>query len=198
MSKRLAKRDRGICDPSDQLMATYPAILKNYPAKHVNNNSDEHDFYRGQPSLNTAITLAATARTSNGGKHGHQWRIPPKLLSRFGARLLEVRGRLKSAPNFHELWIEVKVVGGRMKGIGELTIYDTAHRVGIYLRKEPEYVYLHAGARAGARALGLPVDPGYLRISDVPKELRHLKPSEIEDCLCIYKHSLSLIRAASR
>jgi hypothetical protein len=37
----------------------------------------------------------------------------------------------------------------------EEVVYDIAHRIGAYLRREPEAVYLHAGTREGARALNL-------------------------------------------
>lgn len=40
-------------------------------------------------------------------------------------------------------------------GIGELYVYDTAFRIGAYLRLPPTRVYLHAGTRDGARALQL-------------------------------------------
>ena len=46
----------------------------------------------------------------------------------------------------------------KVKGFGELSIYDTAVRIGAHLRIEPDKVYLHAGAREGIKALE---DKGY-------------------------------------
>jgi hypothetical protein len=50
-------------------------------------------------------------------------------------------------------------------------------------------VYLHAGTRAGARALGLNWRATTLAVHDLPAELRVLAPHEIEDCLCIFKNN---------
>ncbi|MDE1887953.1 MAG: hypothetical protein KGL00_09480 [Gammaproteobacteria bacterium] len=72
-------------------------------------------------------------------------------------------------------------------GIGELTVYDTALGIGAFLRLEPAKVFLHAGARSGARALGLDASGEFLEVKAIPAELRSLKQSEIEDVLCIYK-----------
>jgi hypothetical protein len=77
---------------------------------------------------------------------------------------------------------------GSIKGIGRLTVYDIAHRIGAFFGKAPECVYLHAGVRVGARALGIggdSFDPKML-----PNPFARLAPSEIEDCLCIYKGEL--------
>ena len=78
-------------------------------------------------------------------------------------------------------------------GIGPLTIYDTACRIGAYLAVEPSKIYLHAGTRSGASALGLDSDNSTLSITDLPKAFQCLKASEIEDCLCIYKEDLQRI-----
>ena len=74
-----------------------------------------------------------------------------------------------------------------VRGIGTLAVYDTAHRLGLFLGLEPTRVHLHAGTRAGAMKLGLDVSRGWLSMGDLPIELRHLTPAEVEDVLCIYK-----------
>ena len=48
----------------------------------------------------------------------------------------------------------VSDVAADFHGIGSLTVYDTATRIGAFLKLEPDRVYLHAGTRDGARALG--------------------------------------------
>lgn len=40
-------------------------------------------------------------------------------------------------------------------GLGELYVYDTTLRIGAKLNLFPDKVYLHAGTRLGATALGL-------------------------------------------
>lgn len=196
MSKRRAKKNGKICFPGLSGKATYRAIIEDYRGRDAETKR-ERDFYSNQPNLDAAIFAAATALTADSPKHDHQWRIPRKTLKRFADRLQGQKTTLKAATNFHELWEVIRDEGRRIKGIGELTVYDTAHRLGIYLRREPKLIYLHAGTRQGARALGLPLDAGYLRVDQLPAELQRLKPYEIEDCLCIYKDDLRSIRRGS-
>lgn len=83
--------------------------------------------------------------------------------------------------------------------IGALTVYDIAHRIGAHFRKAPRLVYLHAGTRTGARVFHISGDSFDPKI--LPKAFSRLAPSEIEDCLCIYKdelHDDTHSRAASR
>jgi hypothetical protein len=93
-----------------------------------------------------------------------------------------------NAADFDALHTLVDGKIGSIKGIGALTVYDIAHRIGAYLRKAPGRVYLHAGVRVGARALGIGGDSFDPKI--LPKPFSRLAPSEIEDCLCIYKDDL--------
>jgi len=83
-----------------------------------------------------------------------------------------------------ELW--EGATGGEVPGTGPLYRYDTAFRIGAHLNLFPTLVYLHAGTRNGARALGLPGKDA-LELSDIPIEIRHREPHEIEDILCIYE-----------
>jgi hypothetical protein len=72
--------------------------------------------------------------------------------------------------------------------MGVLTVYDVAHRIAAFLGKPPHLVYLHAGTRVGAAALGIKgdvVDP-----DELPAAFAVLTAAEIEDCLCIYKDEL--------
>jgi hypothetical protein len=74
-----------------------------------------------------------------------------------------------------------------IEGIGPLTVYDTAHRIGACRGLSPKCVYVHAGVAKGAKALGLNPVHGKLALDQVPEELSELRPEQIEDCLCIYK-----------
>ena len=77
-----------------------------------------------------------------------------------------------------------------ISGAGELYVYDTSLRIGAKSNLLPTKVYLHAGTRVGARALGLDGQAKTLEVSMLPPEFRQLEPHEIEDVLCIFKVDL--------
>lgn len=52
-------------------------------------------------------------------------------------------------------------------------------------------MFLHAGTRTGARALGLDTSRQAISPDELPKAFRKLNPREIEDVLCIYKDQLA-------
>jgi len=92
----------------------------------------------------------------------------------------------------------MKVVTRAAAGLwkdAELTVYDTAQRLGAYMGKEPEVVFLHRGTRVGARALGFAGSLLFILPSKLPGEFRKLNPSEIEDCLCIYANDFKRLNS---
>jgi hypothetical protein len=84
----------------------------------------------------------------------------------------------------------VKRTIGKIDGVGELAIYDTAHRLGAYCDLSPDHVYLHAGTRDGARFLGLAYRAAKLSKKVLPKEFQKLRAEQTEDCLCMFKSQL--------
>jgi hypothetical protein len=118
-------------------------------------------------------------------RYDHQRRIPEAVLCE-ATRALH-RAPLAEAQDFHSLLECVRKAIGPIHGIGELTIYDTALRIGAKRGILPTRVYLHSGTRVGARALGVDWRAEYLKVSDCPAALRALASHEIEDCLCIFK-----------
>lgn len=88
---------------------------------------------------------------------------------------------------------------GRVRGIGPTTVYDVSLAIGAKFGLEPELIYLHAGTLDGARAIGLSVRGlRALPMDAFPSAFRRLRPYEVEDCLCIYKHELRGIAEALR
>ena len=94
---------------------------------------------------------------------------------------------LTRVEDFEDLHDRVQTAIGRIKGIGDLAVYDISHRLGVYLGLRPEYVYLHCGTRKGAKALGLHYTAARLPVIAFPAQMRKLRPDQIEDCLCIFK-----------
>ena len=75
----------------------------------------------------------------------------------------------------------------RIKGIGALTIYDTATMLAFPKGKFPNKVYLHAGTARGARALGVTetiVDKQVF--VELCPDFQKLSAAQIEDFLCVY------------
>jgi hypothetical protein len=98
--------------------------------------------------------------------------------------------RYSGLKSFDQLHGRVEGSLGEIAGIGPLTIYDMAHRLGNVIGHAPQQVYLHAGTRAGAKALGVDYRKKRLPVDAFPKEFHRLRPEQIEDCLCIYKDRL--------
>ncbi len=71
--------------------------------------------------------------------------------------------------------------------VGELTVYDTALRIGAHFGLEPTRVYLHAGTRVGARVLDLDDRQSTIEMDELSAPMQRLLAREAEDLLCIYK-----------
>jgi hypothetical protein len=170
---------------------TFELIVDDYISNHRDNGAREYRYYRIQPSLEKIIEIATLSKLPSGKRHWHQRRIPRKVLEQ--ARDCLMKADLAGCKNFGEL-IELTSSNLKaIKGIGDLTIYDITNRIGLYLGLEPEFVYLHAGTREGARAIGLGRGRETLNVEELPTAFHILTPSEIEDCLCIYKDELKRI-----
>ena len=104
-----------------------------------------------QRSLTATIRNAALC-LPGGKRHPHQRRIPQSVLNEAEYRLQRALNTLKHAPDFAALRRRRRKAIKSIHGIGMLTVYDVAHRVGAFLARLPALVYLHAGTRAGAAA----------------------------------------------
>ena len=97
----------------------------------------------------------------------------------------ENKERLSGLSTFEE--ILDKLEENAIKGIGPLTLYDTATMLAFPKGKFPEKVYLHAGTAKGARALGVTgtiVDKQVF--VDICSDFQNLSTAQIEDFLCVY------------
>lgn len=144
--------------------------------------------YGGLSSMGEAIRRAALAIRPDGKRESHQRRIPRAVLAEFARRILRKKARIERCRGFGQI-LEI-VDRCKVSGIGKLTVYDTALRIGAALGKAPDKIYLHAGTRIGAGKLGLDVSAECIDMADLPAPLRELEPREAEDFLCIYKDCL--------
>ena len=167
---------------------TLDEIVSDYIHECRDDARAEMRFFEIQRSPSVAIRKAALCELPSGERHPHQRRIPRALLEQAEARLQGIGRKLAKATDFAALHSAIESEIGGIRGIGALTVYDIAHRIGAHFRKPPESVYLHAGTRIGAQTLGLDGDSFDPKV--LPEPFARLEPSEIEDCLCIYKNEL--------
>jgi hypothetical protein len=163
------------------------AIAAEYEKRHRHHAERELAYFRILRTDEDAISRAALARLPSGKRHPHQYRVPLAALEESRRRLLDHLPALRQAKSFDELFDIVAATIGSIPGVGELTVYDTALRIGARFRLEPTKVYLHAGTREGAKALGLDRGRATVELAELPAELGTLTAREAEDLLCIYK-----------
>jgi hypothetical protein len=171
--------------------------VRNYIRDYRAGARAEMNEFRQLSSLREAIRHASLChRLPSQRRHPHQYRIPNIVLQAAERELQQARHLLARAASFEALHFEIERRIRTLDGIGALTVYDIAHRIGAKLRKKPKLVYLHRGTRIGARRLGFTgkaLDPRSL-----PFAFSRLAPDEIEDCLCIYKDDFSSGRSRAR
>jgi len=171
----------------------YSAIINEYKKTSFGCVCDSKiiEYCKASPDLKTAIKRAALARDEKEKKFIHQYRIKNDTLRKLDAELLKIKNKIKTVNNFDELFELVH--GTRVfKSRYSLTVYDTALRLGFYLKKYPERIYLHAGAKKGAEKVMGKIRKHFIMKNDLPEPFRScgLKEYELEDLFCVYKDKL--------
>lgn len=169
-------------------------IVAEYADTHRPRAGRELRFFAIQPTIRAAVERAARAVGPSGKRLKHQRRIRPTVLVQCARCLLTTLPEIEAAPDFESLWSVVRDSIGPIHGVGELMIYDTALRIAAQRGLELARVFLHAGVRVGAKALGLDWGAESLAPALLPPALQTLRPLEIEDVLCIYKDRLAQLR----
>lgn len=165
-------------------------IVQDYVRLHRDRAARELAWYEQLGSDAEAIDQAAMAEAEEGKRHCHQRRIPRPVLEESRDALIKALPELKACDCFDDLLSTVETISGAIRGIGELTVYDTALRVGARFGKAPDRVYVHAGTREGAQALGFDGKQRTIEMTDLPTDFSALTAREAEDALCIYKSEL--------
>ncbi|MDH7502435.1 MAG: hypothetical protein QHJ82_06945 [Verrucomicrobiota bacterium] len=165
-------------------------IIRTCSARMRPGANEELTWFRQQPTLGEAIRLAALAVNSRGKRYSHQRRLRKTVLEQARDILLANEEQISQRIDFDDLFALLESLLARIKGLGELYIYDTALRTGAKPGMLPKRVYLHAGTREGVKAPGFDGRMKTLDVSQLPEWLQQLKPHEIEDVLCIFKDKL--------
>jgi hypothetical protein len=172
-------------------------------------------YYKELPDFTELIVNAAGGifKLTNGGvqyfiRHNHQQEFTDNEGFKRGISLdiiKEVRnnlimqiGELHNVKNFDNV-VEL-VTSAKVKGFGELAIYDTSVRIASRLNIEPDKVYLHAGSRTGVLRME---EKGYFKpgtskrkfidITELPKPVQVLKPLEAEHMFCCMKTQIATL-----
>lgn len=148
-------------------------------------------YAKSQKTFVNALKAAALSVDENGIRDSHQNRISKLVLDLWYDAVVQNTMTLKKANNFdaiHEI-----LEKARIKGIGKLTIYDTAIRIAAYKNIYPDKIYIHAGTKIGIKNLIGKTSSKYIFKSDLPKEFQRseITCAEIENLLCIYKDAFS-------
>lgn len=169
-------------------------------------------FYKDLPNLTELIVHASDGifkLTNNGieyfirhnhqevflDKEGNQRGVSFEVSKQVRDNLLKRMNDILKVKNFDEIFQIVSEC--KVKGFGELSIYDTSMRIASHFNIEPDKVYLHAGTRKGMEILE---EKGYfeqgsskkkyIEIKDMPKPMQKFKAAETEHMLCSMKDSM--------
>lgn len=170
---------------------SFSDVVSSYIRDYRDLAARELDFYRNRVSLRDAVDVAASCVGSDGKRQSHQRRLKANVLASAAAALQAALREIGQCKDFDQLMGLIQPKLRHIHPLGELTIYDVAHRIGVYLGLHPERVYLHRGTRDGAKALGFDGKQTSIDMRSLPREFFRLRPDEIEDCLCIYKSELA-------
>jgi hypothetical protein len=151
------------------------------------------EWMEKSPDFTTAVRRACESRRPNGKMHPHQTKVRAVAREAFGLKIMSYRREIQRMQTFHEVWSLLDTI--KPWGIGDLTCYDVAERLGRYLGLGPERVYLHAGPLVGARALGIDIrGRRWLEMKDLPIQMRELTADSAEDFLCVFRRKLERFR----
>lgn len=165
-----------------------------YVANDKQRGDDDLAWYARQPDFESLLEVAVLCRTSEDKRHGHQRRLKETDLRAAHSVLSECD--FQSCKTFDAIHKAIEDALEDIPGIGPLTVFDIACRIGAFKGVSPKKVYLHAGTRKGAQALGLGRGEETIEVKRLPEEFHRLSPRHAEDCLCIYKDHIK--RIASR
>lgn len=119
-------------------------------------------------------------------------------LIQLAKKLQSLRDKISILKDFDALFQLMKEISSNIDGIGSLSIYDTALRLGSHLNMTPDFIYIHAGTKTGFKALiDEKCDKEYIekKIFRTIPNLFELEPMYLEDILCIYKKTFKKLKS---
>lgn len=199
-------------EPPREPLTNLKAIREDFKWRYVERKKTDQviKFCGEANSFDSAVERAVRARDAAGKHHNHQSKVDLQARIKLGAII--VRGKKDMLQRVHAAkedglewmtpfdamhdWID----SVKPYGIGPVTVYDVAVRIGAFLEVEPEQVYMHAGVRQGLKSLEAALGnhaagkrlAGAHKLKRVPlylfpKPLRSMKADDVEDLLCTYR-----------
>jgi hypothetical protein len=168
----------------ERIISRYKMYGQREPDQHL-------AFCVGQESLKDAIQVAAKAVDGNNKTHFHQRRVGRSELNNWAEKLGTFEEIFEKSTTFDEVFATVDKAN--TENIGELTVFDTAFRIGNFLKLFPEKIYLHSGTRKGAeQLLGDLEGKKSLLLEDFPAPFQEaaITPTDIEEILYIYRDEI--------
>lgn len=143
-----------------------------------------------QPDFESAFREAVHARTEKQKRERHQARLPKSVIPKAYRTLLPLMKQLEEARTWDEIFTLIDGALSPIRGAGDLYIYDTALRIGVYRDIYPDKVYLQSGARRGAIKLDKDLRARCYPLSKFGNAFQCLQPVEMENLLCTFRSSL--------
>ncbi|MGB5966831.1 MAG: hypothetical protein WBG70_00760 [Spirulinaceae cyanobacterium] len=173
---------------SNSKNSTLATMVDEY-IEEYGNSYDREDKWWGDKKItwSEAIERAWRSRLEDGKMHSHQRRVASKLDE--GLKIsLSYNRQPDSFDDFQDIYSWIESITIPVDGLGEMTAYDVARRLGAWLSMQPEKVYLHRGAAEGAKKSSIKGKAVYL--NNFPQEIQKLGATHAENFLCIYKNRL--------
>ncbi len=166
-------------------------IVTHYKTKHRKQVDYHVAFCIAQSSLKDCIGVAARAIDDLNKIHFHQRRVGRAALANFAEKVLLLENELNTATTFDAIFELINNTNA--EGINEITVFDTAFRIGSYRKILPDKIYLISGTRIGAEVLlGKLEDKTTLSPEELPSPFhqKDLTVADIEAILFLYKDEL--------
>lgn len=192
--------------PGEEIPYTLEGVVRHWNATfgeegRLKEKRDQVSLFVAKASfIHDVISRAVLSIDESGKMHNHQTRVPKRSKDEAILVLKKAFARYHGHPvfnSFDALYDFMARDLERVNGIGLVSRYDFAVRIGAKFDLAPTSLYLHAGVREGWMALhrmksarGLP-----LRVprEELPVEFALLPTDEVEDLLCTYRSILPTV-----
>jgi hypothetical protein len=202
MGETILQREFKARPPTNKL-DSITALWKDYMERYINTG-------RGDPALpwtlkadtlEEAIHRACMSRGEDGTLWHHQGRVWQVNLDAYERNLLDNYFELiEESEYFWELIGHCHKAADETHGIGPVTEYDVAMRIGGWLELEPEHLYFHAGVTEGLRALGVMIPRGTFCLDRerLPEFFWDKNLDIVESFLCGYRSEIQRVMDTRR